>query len=65
MSKSILLRVDGSKTSGSVADSVDPDQMLHSQASDLDLHYLLRFVGPNTSGKYGNVLGQRFSSLYR
>ena len=36
------------KTAGSVANSVDPDQMLHSAASDLGLHSLLRPVIPNT-----------------
>ena len=37
------------KTARWVANSVDPDQMLHSAASDLDLHYLLRAICPNTS----------------
>ena len=31
-----------------VAKNEDPDQMLHSMASDLGLHYLLRPVCPNT-----------------
>ena len=31
-----------------MANSVDPDEMLHSAASHLDLHYLLRPVCPNT-----------------
>ena len=31
--------------------SVDPDEMLHSVASHLGLHYLLRPVFPNTYGK--------------
>ena len=33
---------------GWVANSVDPDQMQHSVASDLGLHCLLRHVFPNT-----------------
>ena len=36
------------KIAGWVANSVDPDQMLRSAASDLDLHCLLRLVFPNT-----------------
>ena len=36
-----------------MTNSVDPDQMLHSVASDLDLHNLLRSVSPNTKSKYG------------
>ena len=40
-----------SKTGGYVANSVDPDQMLHSAASDLGLHCLLKHVCLNTPGK--------------
>ena len=36
------------KIDGWVANSVDPDQMLHSAASDQGLHCLLRLVFPNT-----------------
>ena len=36
-----------------MANSVDPDQMPHSAASDLGLHYLHRPISPNTSGYYG------------
>ena len=36
------------KTAGWVANSVGTDQMLHSAASDLYLHCLLRYVCPNT-----------------
>ena len=38
-----------------MANSVDPDQMLHSAASDLGLHCLQRCICPNTSG-YNDVL---------
>ena len=34
-----------------MATSVDPDQVPHSVASDLGLHYLLRSICPNTSIK--------------
>ena len=33
----------------------DPGQMPNSTASDLNLHFLLRIVCPNTSGKCGTV----------
>ena len=36
-----------------MANSVDPDQMPHSVASDLGLHSLLRPVCPNSKGYYG------------
>ena len=43
-----ILPVDVPKKSvGCVANSVDPDQMLHSATSDLGLHCLLRPVSPN------------------
>ena len=35
-----------------ISDSVDPDQLPHSVASDLGLHCLLRLVCPNTWEKY-------------
>ena len=38
-----------------MANSVDPDETLHSAASHLGLHCLLRPVCPNTYGKYGNA----------
>ena len=41
------------KTDGWVANSVDPDQMPHTVASDLGLHCLLRPVCSNTKGYYG------------
>ena len=34
-----------------MANSVDPDETLHSAASHLGLHYLLRPLGPNTYSK--------------
>ena len=37
-----------------VANNVESDQMLHSAASDLDLHCLLRTVCPNILGYYVN-----------
>ena len=51
------------KIAGWVAISVDPDEMLHSAASHLGLHCLLRPVCPNTYGKYGITLvwNNRFS----
>ena len=36
------------KIGGCVADRVNPDQMLHSAATDLGLHSLLKPVYPNT-----------------
>ena len=45
-----------------MANSVDPDQMLHSEASVLGLHCLQRPISPNTYGYYGN--GQHHFSLY-
>ena len=36
-----------------MANSVDPDQMPHSVASDLGLHCLQRPIRPNTEGYYG------------
>ena len=36
-----------------MANSVDPDLMLHSAASDLGLHCLQRPICPNTKGYYG------------
>ena len=38
-----------------MANSVDPDQMLYSAASDLGLHCLQRPVCPNTKGYYGSM----------
>ena len=37
-----------SKTAGREANRLDPDQMPHSAASDMDLHRLLRSVCPIT-----------------
>ena len=39
-----------------MANSVDPDQMPHSVASDLGLHYLQSSICLNTSGYYGTVM---------
>ena len=39
-----------------MANSVDPDQMLHSAASDLCLHCLLRRVCLCIKGKYSNAI---------
>ena len=38
-----------------MAKSVDPDQMPHSAASDLGLHFLLKYVCHNTLGFYGTL----------
>ena len=38
-----------------MANSVDPDQMLHSAASDLGLHCLQRPICPSTEGNYGII----------
>ena len=46
-----------------MANSVDPDQMPHSVASDLGLHCLLRPVYPNTKARYGNILEWGFELL--
>ena len=43
------------KTAEWVENSVDPDQMPHSVASDLGLHCLLRSVCPTTKDKYGDL----------
>ena len=48
------------KLAGSMADSVDTDQMLHFAASDLGLHSLLEPVCPNTSGKYSIAMTNSF-----
>ena len=48
MKRSILLVIDVSENAGLVANSVDPDQMLHSAASDLGRHCLLRLVHLNS-----------------
>ena len=40
----ITLPGDASKTARQEANSIDPDQMLYSVVSDLDLHYSLRPV---------------------
>ena len=37
-----------------LANNVDPDQTLHSAASDDGLNYLLRPICPNTWGYYDN-----------
>ena len=42
-----------------MADSVDPDQMLHFAASDQDLHYLLQPVCSNTKAYYSILISQR------
>ena len=47
------------KITEQLANSVDPDQTLHSAVSDIGLHCLLRLVCPNTSGY---VLGQTYLS---
>ena len=39
-----------------MANSVNPDHMLHFAASDLGLHCLFRPVCPNFIGEYGNLL---------
>ena len=39
-----------------MANSVDPDQMLHSAAPDLSLHCLHRPVCPVSKGYYGNQI---------
>ena len=39
-----------------MANSVDPDQMPHSVASELGLNCLLRPVCPNIFGYYGNPI---------
>ena len=44
------------KTAGQVANSVDPDQMPHSVASDQGLHCLLKPICPNISGKQGTCI---------
>ena len=44
LNKSILLRLDVSKTAGCISNKVDPDQMLHLATSDVGLHCLLRHV---------------------
>ena len=36
-----------------MANSVDPDQMLHSVMSDLGLHCLCRLICPKFYGNYG------------
>ena len=43
------------KITGCVANSVDPDETLHSAASHPGLHCLLRPVCLNTYGKYGTA----------
>ena len=43
-----------------MANSVDPDQMLHSAASDLGLHCLLRLASQNTLGKYRSPALQKY-----
>ena len=43
-----LLIIDVSKHAGRVANSVDPEQMLCSEASDMGLHSLVRSVSSNT-----------------
>ena len=45
---SILLSNDMSETAGSVANSVDPDQMQSEAKFNLGLHCLLRLVCPST-----------------
>ena len=45
-----------SNTAGWVANSVDPDQMLHSTASDLGLQCLLRPICLNIMGIYGKTI---------
>ena len=52
------------KIAGWVANSVDPDEMPHSAASHLVLYCLLRPVGPNTYGKYGNFVKSSVSKCH-
>ena len=47
-----------------MANSVDPDQMLHSFASDLGLHCLMRPICLNTLGKYGSHSPQQIRRLF-
>ena len=41
-----------------VVNNVDPDEMLHSAASHLDLHCLLRLICPNIYSKNGKLTKQ-------
>ena len=52
LNKFILQPVDVCKNAVWMANSVDPDQMPHTVASDQGLHCLLRLVCPNSWGKY-------------
>ena len=44
------------RNAGQVANTIDPDQLPHSAASDLGLCWLLRPVCLNTSGKYNTFI---------
>ena len=46
------------KTAGCMTNSVGPDQMLHSAASDLGLPCLFRSVCPNTQSHYSTLVLQ-------
>ena len=54
------------KISGWVANSVDPDEMMHSVAAHLGLHHnMLMPVCPNTYGKYSiSELGREIRRLH-
>ena len=39
-----------------MANSIDPDQLLRSEMSDLDLYCLLWSICPNMWNKYGNMI---------
>ena len=46
-----------------VANNVDPDQMLHSAASDRVLHCLFRPIFPNTLGNYGRCIAKAHNAI--
>ena len=52
------------KAAGWTANNVDPDQMPHSVASDLGLHYLLRPVCPYAYMHYENTPFQIYWEFY-
>ena len=47
-----------------MANSVDPDQMMHSAASDLGVRCLLRPVSQNTLGNYGKLIVKTIAYQY-
>ena len=47
-----------------MANSVDPDQMLHYAVSDLGLLCLQRPICPNTQGYYGTIIFIILSAKY-